>query len=409
MFISKTPRLFIMMFMQYFLQGAWSMTMGLVLSTFGMSKIIGSSYAALGLATILSPLFIGMIADRFFAAQKVMGSLHLINAMVFLLMPQIIKSHNEIMYLLMIFIVGILFYPTAALANSISFRHINGVKLFPVIRVFGTFGFMVIGFILGEYGFSGSTTTWHIASLAAVTLGLYCFTLPPTPPKARGEKFMLRDLFCLDALSLFKDKNFAIFMLCTFFLMIPKTTYVAYIPVFLKTLGYDNSASMLQIGTVSEIVFMLFLSLFLVKFGFKKIILLGAMCWIIRCFLLSQESMYNNTIFIVAALLLHGICWDFFFTAGDIYVDSKADEKIKSQAQGLRFIVSNGIGVMFASLVSGHIFNSTIKAPELLAQWQDFWLYPMVIAAIVSVVFLISFKESSKIKTNTQLKKDSLA
>ncbi|MDR7343397.1 nucleoside transporter [Pantoea alhagi] len=409
MFMSKTPRLFIMMFMQYFLQGAWSMTMGLVLSTFGMSKIIGSSYAALGLATILSPLFIGMIADRFFAAQKVMGSLHLINAMVFLLMPQIIKSHNESMYLLMIFIVGILFYPTAALANSISFRHINGVKLFPVIRVFGTFGFMVIGFILGEYGFSGSTTTWHIASLAAVTLGLYCFTLPPTPPKARGEKFMLRDLFCLDALSLFKDKNFAIFMLCTFFLMIPKTTYVAYIPVFLKTLGYDNSASMLQIGTVSEIVFMLFLSLFLVKFGFKKIILLGAMCWIIRCFLLSQESMYNNTIFIVAALLLHGICWDFFFTAGDIYVDSKADEKIKSQAQGLRFIVSNGIGVMFASLVSGHIFNSTIKAPELLAQWQDFWLYPMVIAAIVSVVFLISFKEPSQIKTETHLKKDSVA
>ncbi|MCX8956784.1 MFS transporter [Erwinia psidii] len=396
--IRKTPRLFIMMYAQYFVQGAWNMTMGLVLSTFGMSSIIGTAYGALGLATILSPLIIGMIADRFFCSQKVMGTLHLINAGVLLLIPQYIISNNNVMFLAMLFIVGLLFYPTSALANSISFRHASGVKTFPIIRVFGTLGFMSIGFILGQYGFSGSIMTWYIASFSGVCLGVYCFTLPDTPPKAKGENFEARDLFCLDALALFKDKSFSVFMLSTFFLMIPKTAYSAYIPVFLKSLGFDNAATMLQIGTVFEIIFMFVLSFFLMKFGFKKVILLGAFCWIIRCFLLSHAAIDNHVVYILIALMLQSFCWDFFFTAGDIYVDSKASEKIKAQAQSLRFIVSNGIGLMFASTVCGKIFNSTVnlKDPLALLQWQDFWIYPMVIAAIVSLSFFIFFKDEKK-------------
>lgn len=391
----KVPRLLVMMFLQYFVQGSWNMTMGLVLSTFGLSKIIGTSYALLGIATILSPLFIGMIADRFIASQKIMGILHIINAGVLLTIPLYIESQNGMMFLLLIFVVALLFYPTTALANSISFRHINGVRLFPVIRVFGTFGFMAIGFLLGELGFSGSIITFKIAAISAVVLGLYCFTLPNTPAPAKGQKFSMRDLLCLDALSLFKDKNFTIFMICTIFLMIPKTAYSAYVPVFLSALGYDNAATMMQIGIATEVIFMFLLSFFLLKFGFKRIILWGALAWVIRSLLFSFAATDTSIIVIVLALALQGICWDFFFTAGDIYVDNKADIKIKAQAQSLKFMISNGFGLLFASSVTGYIFNKSVTEEGVasLPQWQTFWVYPAIIAAVVAVVFFLIFKD----------------
>lgn len=404
---NKTPRLLIMMFVQYFMQGAWNMTMGLVLSTYGMAAIIGSSYALLGLATILSPLFIGMVADRFFASQKVMAILHLINAGVILCVPQFIEAQDTTMTLVMIFLVGLLFYPTTALANSISFSHINGVKYFPVIRVFGTFGFMVIGFIIGQMGYSGDTMTWYIASAAGVALGLYCFTLPDTPPKAKGSSFALRDLLCLDALSLFKDRNFSILMLSIFVLMIPKTAYSAYIPVFLKALGFDNAASMMQVGIACEVVFMFLLSFFLLKAGFKVTLMMGAVCWIIRSVLFSQAALDANMTFVLIGLMLQGFCWDFFFTVGDIYVDRKARPEIKAQAQSLRFIVSNGFGLLFASTICGQIFNNTVteQGPQALPQWESFWLFSAIIAAVVSVFFFIFFKDDlSKEKTPAAMK-----
>ncbi|WP_025121629.1 MULTISPECIES: MFS transporter [unclassified Serratia (in: enterobacteria)] len=404
---NKTPRLLIMMFVQYFMQGAWNMTMGLVLSTYGMAAIIGSSYALLGLATILSPLFIGMVADRFFASQKVMAILHLINAGVILCVPQFIEAQDTTMTLVMIFLVGLLFYPTTALANSISFSHINGVKYFPVTRVFGTFGFMVIGFIIGQMGYSGDTMTWYIASAAGVALGLYCFTLPDTPPKAKGSSFALRDLLCLDALSLFKDRNFSILMLSIFVLMIPKTAYSAYIPVFLKALGFDNAASMMQVGIACEVVFMFLLSFFLLKAGFKVTLMMGAVCWIIRSVLFSQAALDANMTFVLIGLMLQGFCWDFFFTVGDIYVDRKARPEIKAQAQSLRFIVSNGFGLLFASTICGQIFNNTVteQGPQALPQWESFWLFSAIIAAVVSVFFFIFFKDDlSKEKTPAAMK-----
>ena len=393
--LNKTPRLLIMMFIQYFMQGAWNMTMGLVLSTYGMATIIGSSYALLGLATIISPLFIGMVADRFFASQKVMAILHLVNAGVLLFVPQFIEAQNTGMTLTMIFLVGLLFYPTTALANSISFSHINGVKYFPFIRVFGTFGFMAIGFIIGEMGYSGNTVTWYIAAASGAVLGLYCFTLPNTPPKAKGNAFALRDLLCLDALALFKDRSFSVLMLSIFVLMIPKTAYSAYIPVFLKALGFDNAASMMQIGIACEVIFMFLLSFFLLKAGFKITLMLGA-------------SLDANMMFVLIGLMLQGFCWDFFFTVGDIYVDRKAAPEIKAQAQSLRFIVSNGVGLLFASTVCGQIFNTTVteQGPEALPQWETFWLVSAGVAAVVSVFFLIFFRDDlSKRKTDLELKK----
>ncbi|MBT2667843.1 MFS transporter [Bacillus sp. ISL-4] len=405
------PRLVVMMFLQYFVQGSWNMTMGLVLSTFGLSSIIGTSYALLGVATILSPLFIGMVADRFIASQKIMGILHLINACVLFTIPSQIESQNANMFLLLIFIVGILFYPTTALANNISFRHINGAKTFPMIRVFGTFGFMMVGFLLGQLGFSGSVMTYKIAAISAIVLGLYCFTLPKTPAAGKGKKLSLRDLLCLDALSLFKDKNFTVFMVCTIFLMIPKTAYSAYVPVFLSALGFNNAATMMQIGIATEVIFMFLLSLFLLKFGFKRIILWGAITWVLRSLLFSFATMDSGIILIVIALALQGICWDFFFTAGDIYVDNKANLKIKAQAQSLKFTISNGLGLLFASSVTGYIFNHTVidQGEDALKQWQMFWIYPAVVAAIVAIVFLLIFKDKELIFKKKVIEEDSNA
>ncbi|MBQ0532845.1 MFS transporter [Providencia huaxiensis] len=404
MSVNITSRLLIMMFVQYFMQGAWNMTMGLVLSSYGMANIIGNAYALLGLATIMSPLFIGMIADRFFSSQKVMAVLHIINAGVLLTVPQFVETQNVGMTLLLIFIVGLLFYPTTALSNSITFSHINGVKMFPVIRVFGNFGFMVVGFIMGEMGFSGSTMTWYIAAGAGVVLALYCLTLPDTPPKAKDQPFKPRDILCLDALSLFKDRYFAILMFSIFVLMIPKTAYSAYIPVFIKALGFDNAASMMQIGVACEIVFMFVLSFVLLKFGFKITLALGIGSWIIRTILFSYAAMDTGTMFIIIGLLLQGLCWDFFFTAGDIYVDKKARPEIRAQAQGIRFIVSNGAGLLFASTVCGYIFNNTVTetGAASLPQWVTYWHYPTVVAAVVLVFFLIFFKDDVSKKKTTQ-------
>ncbi|XKM12883.1 MFS transporter [Orbaceae bacterium ac157xtp] len=394
----KIPRLLVMMFMQYFVQGAWNMVIGAVLAAYSLKEIVGTTYSVLGVATIISPLFVGMVADRFISSQKVMGILHIINAVALVSLPTLVTNGNVIGFLIMIFIVGLLFYPTTALANSVSFRHIDGVKWFPIIRVFGTIGFMAVGFTLGYTGFSKTINSFFLAAGASVVLGIYCFTLPHTPPLVKDKKFSIRDALCLDALSLFKDKYFSIFMFSTFILMITKTAYSAYLPVYLPVLGIEP-ASMMQIATATEVIFMVGLSFLLARFGFKKVILFGAISWIIRSLMLSQAAVSDDYLFyIIGALLLQGLCWDFFFTAGDIYVDKKAGPEIKAQAQGLRFIVSNGIGLFMAASVCGFINNHTVTEKELPAaatQWQEFWIYPAVVAAVVAVGFWIFFNDKS--------------
>lgn len=400
----KLPRLLIMMFLQYFVQGAWNMVIGAVLSAYDLKDIVGTTYSVLGIATIISPLFIGMVADRFFSSQKVMGTLHLLNAGVLFLLPLYIHNHNEIAFLIVVFIVGLLFYPTTALANSVSFRHIDGVKWFPIVRVFGTIGFMTVGFLMGDkvLSIAQTTDTFVLAAFASIIYGIYCFTLPNTPPATKNKKISMREILCLDALSLFKDKYFSIFMFSTFVLMISKTAYSAYIPVYFPFLKIDP-ASMMQIATATEVIFMIFLAFILRKLGFKKVILLGAISWIIRSLLLSQAAISESYMFfIVGALLLQGLCWDFFFTAGDIYIDKKANPEIKAQAQGLRFIVSNGIGLFMAASVCGFINNKIVTEktmPEAAAQWQEFWIYPAVVAAIVAIGFWIFFNDKDVLIT----------
>lgn len=388
-------RLMAMMFIQYIVQGAWVLTLGLVLASYDMKDIIGNAYAVLGVATILSPMFVGMVADRFFSTEKMLAVMHILLAVVLYVTSIFIVDGNDMMTLVCIFFVGLIYYPTVALTNSISFRHVDGPRYFPVIRVFGSIGYIILGLFIGEMGWSGSIMTWYVAAITAVIMGVYSLTLPHTPPKMAGKPLSMRDLLCLDAMSLFKDKYFTIMMIAILVLMIPKTAYSAYIPVFLKSLSFDNAATMMQIGVAMEVLFVFFIPFFLVRFGFKFTLMLGMICWSIRSVLFAQAAMNGSVVLIIVALALQGVCWDFFFTVADIYADKKAGPNIKAQAQSLRFIASNGIGLFFASTICGYIFNNNITdtSPAGLEQWYSFWMFPAVIALIVFIAFIFIFKD----------------
>ena len=391
-------RLMAMMFVQYVVQGAWVLTLGLVLSSYNMADIIGNAYAVLGVATILSPMFVGMVADRFFATEKVLALMHLLLAAVVYLTSMFIVGENKMMVLAGLFFVGLIYYPTVALTNSIAFSHVDGSRHFPVIRMFGSIGYVALGLFIGEMGWSGDVMTWYVASITALIMSAYCLTLPHTPPKMAGREFSMRDLLCLDAFALFKDKYFTIMMLSILVLMVPKTAYSAYIPVFLKAIGFDNAASMMQIGVAMEVLFVFLIPFFLLKFGFKVTLMTGMICWAIRSALFAEAAVSGNTMLVIIGLVLQGICWDFFFSVADIYADKKAGENIKAQAQSLRFIASNGVGLFFASSVCGYIFNNNVTdtGAQGLAQWETFWLFPAAIAAGVFVVFLLCFKDDTK-------------
>lgn len=390
-------RLMSMMFIQYIVQGAWVLTLGLVLSSHGMADIIGTAYAVLGIATILSPMFVGMVADRFFATEKVLAIMHLLLAAVVYVTSIWIQDQNSTLTLAGIFFVGLIYYPTVALTNSISFRHVDGPRYFPVIRVFGSIGYVVLGLFIGEMGWSGSINTWYVASISAIIMGVYSFTLPHTPPKMAGAPLSVRDILCLDAMSLFKDKYFTIMMISILVLMVPKTAYSAYIPVFLNALGFDNAASMMQIGVAMEVLFVFFIPFFLIKCGFKVTLMLGMICWAIRSVLFSEAALSENYSYtlVILGLFLQGVCWDFFFTVADIYADKKAGPNIKAQAQSLCFIASNGVGLFFASSICGYIFNHQVTDTSSagLPQWETFWLFPAGIALVVFIAFWIFFKD----------------
>lgn len=388
-------RLMAMMFVQYVVQGAWVLTLGLVLSSYNMADIIGNAYAVLGVATILSPMFVGMVADRFFATEKVLALMHLLLAAVVYLTSMFIVGENKMMVLTGLFFVGLIYYPTVALTNSIAFSHVDGSRHFPVIRMFGSIGYVALGLFIGEMGWSGDVMTWYVASITALIMSAYCLTLPHTPPKMAGREFSMRDLLCLDAFALFKDKYFTIMMLSILVLMVPKTAYSAYIPVFLKAIGFDNAASMMQIGVAMEVLFVFLIPFFLLKFGFKVTLMTGMICWAIRSALFAEAAVSGNTMLVIIGLVLQGICWDFFFSVADIYADKKAGENIKAQAQSLRFIASNGVGLFFASSVCGYIFNSQVSDTSAagLPQWYSFWYIAGAIAAAVFVAFLVFFKD----------------
>jgi nucleoside transporter len=394
-------RLSVLMFIQYFVYGSWLVTMGTLMGkTLGFSgSEVGWVYAAPAIAAILSPFFVGMIADRFFATQRVLAVLSVAGAAL-LFWTSLQTTFTS-------FFGGMLAYtlcymPTLALANSLSFHHIpDPAKDFPRIRVLGTIGFIAVGQIIGRLHMDASNVPLKIGAAALLVLGVFAWTLPHTPPPAAGKPFSARDALGLDALALMKDRSFFVFVLGSFLLCIPLQFYYAFTNLFLNEAGMAEPATKMTMGQMSEIGFMILMPWFLIRLGVKRMLLIGMATWTLRYLLFAFGDAQSAIWMLYLGIIVHGICYDFFFVTGQIYVDQRADIRIRSAAQGFIALVTLGAGQLIGSWLSGVIVQQYTLSGGAGHDWKSVWIVPAAGSFGVLILFALLFKPQPATKDVT--------
>ncbi|WP_419803263.1 nucleoside permease [Mucilaginibacter sp.] len=394
-----------MMFLEFFIWGSWFVTLGTFLGSNlkASGAESGAVFSTQSWGAIVAPFIVGLIADRYFNAEKILGILHIAGA---LLMYQLYNAANISVFYPYVLGYMILFMPTLALVNSVSFNQIGDPeKEFSSIRIWGTIGWIAAGLLI-SYIFHWDSkqdtengllkNTFLMAGIASLVLGLFSFTLPKTPPKIdSSEKVTISDVLGLDALRLLKDKNFLIFFISSILICIPLAFYYQNANLFLSNIGVDNPTGKMTIGQVSEVLFLLFIPVFFSRFGFKKTILVGMLAWAIRYALFAYGNSTNLSFMLIIGIALHGVCYDFFFVSGQIYTDSKAGEKYKSSAQGLITLATYGVGMLIGFAVAGMI-TDTYKVADGTIDWKMVWIIPAGIAAVVFLLFAFLFNDKSK-------------
>lgn len=424
-------RLGIMMFLQFFVWGAWYVTVGNYMKAHGMFDSVASAYMVGPLAAIIAPFFLGLVADRFFATERVLSLLHLLGAVAMLAAPMFAADAN--MFVLMLLAHMLCYMPTLGLTNTLTFHNIqNQEKEFPVIRVFGTVGWIVANLVVSSvFNADETATQFYVTAAAGAALALFSLTLPHTPPPAAGKKVAVRDILGLDALSLLKNPSFAVFVVCSFLICIPLAAYYAFAPIFAGTVGIENVASRMSLGQFSEIIFMLVMPLFFARLGVKWMLAVGMLAWVARYGLFAGAAQDNVIWMVTLGILLHGICYDFFFVTGFIYTDKKCSKEIRGQAQGLLVLVTQGLGLGIGAELMGRLVGrmtppeaAALQAEsaalakeayatsdmaarsELLARagelgnqasamidWQNVWLVPCVAAGVIMLLFIVLFRD----------------
>jgi nucleoside transporter len=387
------PRLSLMMFLQFFIWGSWSVTLGLVMTQHNMSLLIGDAFSAGPIASILSPFVLGMLVDRFFPSQKVLAVMHLAGAVILWFVPQAMIAENGAFLIGLLFGYTLCYMPTLALTNNIAFHSLaSSEKSFPVVRVFGTIGWIIAGLFIGFTGIASSVSVFSVAAICSVVLAIYSLTLPHTPAPAKGLPFRLRDLFCADAFALLKIRHFFIFSLCATLISIPLGTYYAYTASWLADAGVENVSSLMSFGQMSEIFFMLVIPLLFRRLGVKYMLLVGMCAWFVRYALFAMGMGEDGRALIWLGILLHGVCYDFFFVVGFIYTDRIAGDKVKGQAQSMIVMFTYGIGMLLGSQISGALYNHLVAGQVSAASWGMFWWIPAIAAAVIAVLFMFTFK-----------------
>ncbi len=416
-----------MMFLEFFVWGAWFVTLGTYLGkglNFDGSNI-GNAYSSMPWGAILAPFFVGMIADRFFSAQKVLGICHILGGIVLYCATQVTAP---LPFFTVVLIYALCYNPTLALVNAISFNQMdNTEKQFPAIRVFGTLGWIAAGLFvgyltLGGKGIEDTSIPMKIAAGASIVVGIYSFFVPKTPPKKLDHKVTIGDILGVKALRLLKDRSFAIFMACVLLICIPLAFYYNFTNLFLNEDNVANAAGKMTFGQMSEVFFMLVMPFFFARLGVKKMILFGMLAWAGRYVLFAFGNPTNLVGMYYAGILLHGICYDFFFVTAQIYVDKKAPKEIQASAQGLFALVAYGIGMVIGAWISGWVVEKyqIMEGSDIVGhQWHpDFgsgaglaalgiWLVPAIMAGAVIVLFALLFKDNNKVSGDVTTTDDS--
>lgn len=399
-----TIRLSVMMFLQFFIWGGWFVTLGTFLgnninATDGQ---IAQAFSTQSWGAIIAPFIIGLIADRYFNAERILGVLHLVGAV---LMYQMANTTDFSLFYPYVLGYMILYMPTLALVNSVAFRTMQDPsKQFSKIRVFGTIGWIVAGLVI-SYVFSWDSetsiadgmlkNTFLMTAIASGALGVFSFTLPKTPPMVdRTQKASISEILGLDALKLIKNKNFAVFFFSSILICIPLAFYYQNANPFLTEIGVSNATGKMTLGQISEVIFMLLLPVFLTRYGIKKTLLFGMLAWALRYVLFAYGNADGGVWMLLMGIALHGICYDFFFVSGQIYTDSKAGEKYKSSAQGLITLATYGVGMLIGFWAAGQISEHYTDMAGAHA-WEKIWIIPAGFSALIFILFSITFKNET--------------
>ena len=393
-------RLSLMMFLNYVIWGSWYVTLGayLTITLKFTGTQAGAVFGTTAFACMISPFFVGLIADRFFASERVLAVLHLVGAVLLFFVTKA-TSFGPV-YALM-FSYCLCYFPTIALTNSLTLQHLKDTgRDFPLIRVFGTLGWIAIGVTIGRLKIETSNVTFLLAAGASVVMSLFSLTLPHTPPPSRSQLVTLRRVLGLDALVMFKRPSFAIFAVASILACIPLTFYFSFTDAYLNSLHVANAAGKMALGQASEVVMMLLMPFILRRVSVRSILIMGLLAWSVRYLLLAYGNPTSGIWMFYVAILLHGICYDFFFMTGQLYTDQEAPANLRSAAQGLITFLTYGVGMLIGSLISGRTvdyFTHTLGS-EVTRNWQAFWMTSALSAFIILLLIAIFFRSRSKIE-----------